>query len=180
MKPIFLSLFSVVLAGGVAFAQDKKEDAATDSVQVGDLKFSFSKPWSKEKPKSSMRAAQLKYDSEGDLADVEALFFKFGPQSVQANLDRWKGQFQGEADSKSEEKTYGSTKVTFFQASGTYMESSGGPFSGTKTARENWVMLAAVIPMDGAVLFVKLVGPAESMAALEKDYVKLVESPFKK
>ncbi|MGY8639701.1 MAG: hypothetical protein ACKVJU_01260 [Verrucomicrobiales bacterium] len=177
MKKFLTSLLLLALTAGFAISQDKA--AATESVTASGLTFTFGKPWQKMKPASSMRAGQLKYDNEGDLADVEAVFFHFGPNSgsVDANLQRWKGQFQGEVESKTEEKDHNGTKVTYFTATGTFMD---GGFGQAKTAKDDWIMLAAIVPGTDGVVFIKFVGPKAAVEAAKTDFEKLAASPFSK
>ncbi|NNE91258.1 MAG: hypothetical protein HKN23_06395 [Verrucomicrobiales bacterium] len=163
-------LFSLLIFAVSAVGQDK----AAESLEAGGLKFTVEAPWKKVQPASSMRAGQLKYGDK----DIDAVFFVFGPQSVEANLARWKGQFSGEPESKTEEKKFGDTKVTYFTAKGTYMD--GPPFGGEKTPKPDSTMLAAIIPSDGKMIFIKLVGKTADVDALKKDFDKLVASPFSK
>ena len=72
----------------------------------------------------------------------------------------------------------GDRKVTFLTASGTYMESSGGPFSGNKTPREDYTMLAAILPSPQGPVFLKLTGPNDSVAAMKKAFEEFAASPF--
>ncbi len=179
MTKLSCSIFSIIALtfGTLAFAEDK------ETVNVSEFTFEFGSPWVKQQVTSQMRAAQLTYDHEDEkLKDVDLIFFYFGESNgggTDANINRWVGQFQGEPEKKLETKKLGDKEVTFLTATGTYLESSGGPFSGNKTAREKYTMLAAILPSDKGWVFLKLTGPADSVAAMKEAFTAVAESPFK-
>lgn len=152
-----------------------------ENLAVAGLTFEYGEPWIRQQPASSMRAGQLLYDHEDEnLKDVELVLFFFGGSggSVRANLDRWIGQFSPAPKSSEEEIEIDGTTLTILEASGTYMESSGGPFSGNKTARENYTMLAAIVPGTEGNVFLKLTGPNDSVAAMKDAFMAFAKSPF--
>ncbi|MEM9017591.1 MAG: hypothetical protein AAGC68_11300 [Verrucomicrobiota bacterium] len=155
--------------------------AETESIVVSGLEFEYEDPWIRQQPASSMRAGQLLYDHEDEsLKDIELVLFYFGGGggSIQANIDRWIGQFDPAPESSTEEEEIDGTKITFLTASGTYMESSGGPFSGNKTPRPDYTMLAAIIPGTEGPVFLKLTGPNDSVAAMKEAFLAFAKSPF--
>lgn len=172
MKLALPIVFSVSLLFSPLHAEDK------ESIPVADVTFEFGSPWIRQQPSSSMRVAQLLYDHEDEsLKDIEMAVFLMGG-SNRANLDRWIGQFSPAPESKEETKKLGDREVVFFSATGTYMESSGGPFSGNKTPRENYTMLAAIIPTPEGSIFLKLAGPNKSVAAMKDAFMAFAASPF--
>jgi hypothetical protein len=153
-----------------------------DSLKVSEFTFTFSKPWVRQQVASAMRAGQFIYEHEDEsLADVELVIFFFGAGQgggTQANIDRWIGQFEGTPESKTEEKEMGGKKVTLLTAKGTYLESMGGPFSGNKTPKPYYTMLAAILPSEQGDVFLKLTGPTKSVEAMGDAFLKFTESPF--
>ncbi len=153
-----------------------------DTLAVSEFTFKYGKPWIRQQVTSSMRAGQLTYDHEDEkLEDVDLVIYFFGQGQgggIQANLDRWIGQFQGTPESKIEEKEMGGRKVSFLTARGTFMDSMGGPFSGNKTPKENYMMLAAILPSDQGAVFLKLTGPQASVEAMKAEFEKFAASPF--
>ncbi len=159
--------------------------AEEDSLKVSEFTFTYGKPWIRQQVASSMRAGQFLYDHEDEnLADVELVLFFFGAGGgggIQANIDRWLGQFEGEPESKIEEKEMGGKKVTLLTAKGTYLDTmaGAGPFSGApKTPKPDYTMLAAILPSDQGAVFLKLTGPTASVEAMKADFDKFVASPF--
>jgi len=153
-----------------------------DSLKVSEFIFTFGKPWVRQQVVSAMRAGQFTYDHEDEnLADVELVIFFFGAGQgggTQANIDRWIGQFEGTPESKTEEKEMGGKKVILLTAKGTYLESMGGPFSGNKTPKPDYTMLAAILPSEQGDVFLKLTGPTKSVEAMGDAFMKFTGSPF--
>lgn len=159
--------------------------AEDETIKVSEFTFSYGKPWVRQQAASSMRAGQFLYDHEDEsLADVELVIFFFGAGGgggVQANIDRWLGQFQGTPESKTEEKEMGGKKVVLLTAKGTYMETmaGAGPFSGApKTPKPDYTMLAAILPSEQGDVFIKVTGPSKSIEAMKEAYEAFVASPF--
>ncbi len=176
MKPYLSILFIACLAAGDLRAEEQ------DSLIVSEFTFKFSDPWIRQQVTSPMRAGQLTYDHEDEsLGDVDVILYYFGEGQgggTQANIDRWIGQFDGTPESTTEEVDVGDRKVTLLTAKGTYMESAGGPFSGNKTAKPNYTMLAAILPSDQGAVFLKLTGPDASVDAMKEAFMEFAKSPF--
>ncbi|MDF2377724.1 MAG: hypothetical protein P1U81_15915 [Verrucomicrobiales bacterium] len=153
-----------------------------DTLIVSEFTFSFGEPWIRQQVTSPMRVGQLTYDhADENLEDVDVILYYFGEGQgggTQANIDRWIGQFEGTPESKTEEVDVGDRKVTLLTAKGTYMESSGGPFSGNKTAKPNYTMLAAILPSEKGAVFLKLTGPEASVEAMKEAFIEFSKSPF--
>ncbi|GAB4251160.1 MAG: hypothetical protein Kow00109_26930 [Acidobacteriota bacterium] len=124
--------------------------------------------WIAETPSSSMRQAQFRLPGEAGDAEV-AVFTGIGG-SPQANIDRWVGQFSGDADRPEPQTTsrqIGPYRVTVVDVSGTYHPAGMGPMMGGGASAEpkpGYRMLAAIIELEGQrPVFVKLTGPAETV-----------------
>jgi hypothetical protein len=123
-----------------------------------------------------MRKAQLKVPGATPEASAEITFFHFGPGGgggLQANVQRWLGQFQSaEGASKIEPQEIAGAKVTLVSTEGTF--SSGMP-GGPTTPLSGHALLGAIIENTDGDVFVKMTGPAglvkESRAAF-LDFLK--------
>ncbi len=180
LKKTFLLIAVFASAGMFIQAQEK-----TGKVMAGAFIFKYAKPWVEKPSSSSMRAGELTYKFEESKAldNVHVVFYYFGQGQggdTGDNIKRWIGQFQGQPKSESEVVEINGTKVTFLTASGTYMESSGGPFAGKKTARPNYVLLGAVVESSQGSVFVKLFGPEKSVEEVKKPFRELVRSALEK
>lgn len=95
---------------------------------------------------------------------------------LEANLNRWKDQFQRDADSpEAKESTLSvdGRDATLVEAFGTFRDTFGGG-----QPQRNWALLGAVIPLKstGGAYFVKLTGPRETLEASRDTFVQFVES----
>lgn len=165
-----------------AHAQDAAKDSGT--VKAGEFTFKFAKPWQDITSGKPMRAAELKYDhTEEGYDDVECVFYYFGPGQgggIDANIQRWVGQFDGEPKVERETAEHKGHKVHYLYAIGTYMDAgAAGPFSGApKTPKPNSMMLGAIVESEQGAVFLKLVGPEKSVAKIKDSFKKLSASPF--
>ena len=166
-------VFALLLA-----AQMSSGAAAPATFKVSDFTFSRPAAWEWIESTSSMRKAQLKVTG-ADKTTAEVVFFYFGPGgggSVQANVDRWLGQFQEpreKLNSKTEQITVGGRKVSLVQAEGTYL--SGMP-GGPKTPQPNSMLLGAILESDEGNVFVRLSGPAKLVKESQAEFRKMIDS----
>jgi hypothetical protein len=121
----------------------------------------------------------------GDPEDAECAVYFFGTGqggTVEANLDRWAHQFtapdgQSPAQSaKMEKREIAGLKVSTLTVSGTYLGAGGmmsqGPQGEVK--KPNYRMRAAIIEAPEGLVFFKLIGPLNTVAAAENDFSSLL------
>jgi hypothetical protein len=102
---------------------------------------------------------------------------------IDANLQRWYGQFTQPDGSKTSDKAkveqqeIAGHKVHLVDISGTYAESmGGGPFApGKVTERPAYRMLAAIIETPSGLYFIKFYGPQKTVAAGAAAFRKMIE-----
>ncbi len=136
------------------------------------LKYDAPKEWTRKPPSSSMRLADFVLPkAEGDAEDATLTLYFFGGQggSVQANLDRWVDQM-AQPDgrtSKDVAKTSalktGDFALTLVDLPGTYV-AERSPGSPERYNKPGFHLRAAVVEGRGGPYFVKLVGPAKTVA----------------
>jgi hypothetical protein len=171
-------LFSTLALLSLAVSPLLAQDAAV--IDAGGLKFKYSAPWMLSDTPGMMRVATLLAKAEGAEKPLEAAFYVFpgGGGGVQANVDRWLGQFASKPESKTEEIPAGGQKITLVSATGTYND---GPPMGAKTPKENFTLLGAIVPTaDGNNVFIKLTGPKDAISKLDAGFRAMVTSPFVK
>ncbi len=139
-------------------------DAQTVALGTSGATLQAPAAWVRTEPRSPMIAAEFAIPkSAGDPADGRVTIMSAGG-SVDANIKRWVGQFQaaqaGETVTpKIEKQTLAGQEVHLVDLSGTYLDSTRGPF-GPKVERPSYRMLAAIIVLrQGGQHFVKLYGP---------------------
>ena len=158
--------------------------AADEKFQVSEFTFTKPSSWkASELPPGGMRKAQLLITDEKTKQTADVVFFHFGAAQggdVQANVDRWLGQFQEPRDkinAKVEKGNAGSMKITWVEAEGTYM--SGMP-GGPKTPMPNSALRGAIIESDQGNVFARLTGPRDLVKSSAADFKKMIESAAKK
>ena len=166
----------LVLSACLALA----EEAA--SFKAGDFAFAVPSGWRSEQPSSPMRAAELYVPGpEGTGAAGEAIVtvFHFGPGqggTVQQNVDRWFGQFDGDNEGKgaaTAKETIGTVPVTFVRARGTFQ--SGMPGQPT-TPLEGQALLGAILESPAGDVYVKMTGPAPTVEKAEPAFVQMIRA----
>ncbi|MEX1111273.1 MAG: hypothetical protein WEB31_05685 [Chthoniobacterales bacterium] len=149
---------------------------------AGDFQFAVPSGWRAEKPSSPMRAAELHLPGpEGTGAAGEAIVtvFHFGPSqggTVEQNVDRWFGQFDGDSESKgaaTAKETIGTVPVTFVRARGTFQ--SGMPGQPT-TPLEGQALLGAILESPGGDVYLKMTGPAPTVEKAEPAFVQMIRA----
>jgi hypothetical protein len=112
--------------------------------------------------------ARFEIDGYGD--DVR-LTMSTTSGGVEANIERWLGQFQQAPGSvpKRESLEVNGMTVTWVDVSGEYQGMGGLPQS-------NWRMLAAAFHGDPRDFYVKLTGPETALTELETPFRTLIES----
>jgi hypothetical protein len=111
---------------------------------------------------------RLPGEAEADAASLVVYYFSGGGGGVDANLQRWYGQFKqpdgsSTADSaKREERELLGMKVHVVEVSGTYVAETS-PGSGVRVNKDDHRMLAAIFESPSGPHFVKLVGPAATV-----------------
>lgn len=155
---------------------------APASFKVSEFTFQRPAKWEWIESASPMRKAQLKVNGADKETFAEVVFYHFGPSNgggVQANVNRWFGQFQEPREkigARVEETKIGKHTVTFVRAEGTYL--SGMP-GGARTPQPGTVLRGAIIESDAGNVFVKMTGPAALANSAEADFRKMIESGLK-
>ena len=139
--------------------------------QSGTLHFVPAPTWKPRPPASSMRVAEFVVPRvAGDPEDAEVIVYFFGGSggSVDANIERWVGQFQTPGGRsvptpKRTTSTSGSLTVTAIDVGGTYI-AQVRPGSDERFNKPDFRMWAAVVETPKGPYFVKLTGPKQTVA----------------
>lgn len=139
--------------------------------------------WQEKATKGGMRAAEMTIPGDGG-KDAELVIYYFGTGGaggVDANLERWYGQFEqpdkssSKDKAKREEKTVDGLKVTLVKVNGTYIAAMQ-PGAADKHNEPGWGMLAAIIETDAGPYYFKLIGPDKTLAASDKAFNLMIDS----
>lgn len=143
----------------------------------GEILWDVPAKWKEAPNPNAMRIATYFVGrADGDSDDAEMSVSRVGG-SVEANLGRWKAQFDPpKPDStKRFERTIAGLKVTIFETAGNY---TGMVVRGqAPKPHENWGLLAAIVEVPGGdPWFFKLTGPEKTLAAARPDFESLANS----
>ncbi len=160
-------------AAGLRAADDKGT-----VVDLDGLKSAAPPSWKEEAPTNRMRLAQFKLPrAKGDEHDAELVIFKNAGGSVQANIDRWKGQFSAPEGksiddvAKVREIKIGGRDATLLDIHGTYNYKQR-PFdpSDKGEKRPDYRMFAVQFEGPQNLYHVRLVGPAKTVEQYQKGF----------
>ncbi len=121
----------------------------------------------------------------GDSENGECAIYYFGPGQgggVDANVDRWLGQFirsDGKpltaSDAKRAERTVNGIQITTIDVTGTYLFKAF-PMARQATKKPGYRMLAAIAQGPDAPIFFKLTAPGKTAAAAQAAFDKMIDS----
>lgn len=134
------------------------------------------------KPASGMRAATyITPAAKGDSEGAECAVFTNIGGGVQANIDRWIGQFEqadgssSAAKAKQKKETINGFAVTTVDLTGTF--AGGGMAMGQpSTKKPNYRLLGAIVEGPNGEVFFKLTGPAKTVAAAQSEFQTMLKS----
>jgi hypothetical protein len=154
--------------------------AAASQVAVAGIRFTPPSSWTAEGPRPMRVATYQIPKAAGDQDEAECAVYFFGAGQggdVQANLARWLGQFAGPPAKwdRMEKKDVSGVPVTEVDEAGTFLWSAS-PMSPDKTPKQGWRLLGAIVEAPGGTVFVKMTGPAATVAAAKAGFESLVGS----
>jgi hypothetical protein len=149
---------------------------------VAGLKWTAPAGW-KNLGSQTMRAATYSVPSApGDKEPSECVVYFFGKGqggSIEANMDRWKAQFQSPdgnpVQTKPQQRTVNGMAVTTIDISGVY-SGAGGPLAETKSVQSGYRLLGAILVNPGGNIFLKFTGPGKTIAANQQKFEQLLQS----
>ena len=150
---------------------DKPAPVAAGRKSLGGINVAVPTGWESAKPSSSMRIAEFHMAGARpqDKAATLAVFAgKMG--SVEANVNRWFGQFspaedgqQGQRGRRWEKRVDG-MDVVLVDISGTFAPNMGMNQQTTTPPAENYRMLGAIVDFGPTFFYFKLTGPQDTVA----------------
>ncbi|HUA17361.1 MAG TPA: hypothetical protein VMB25_01370 [Bryobacteraceae bacterium] len=140
--------------------------------------------WKAEAPRPMRLATYTIAAAAGDKAGGECGVYYFGPGqggSVEANLDRWIGQFlQGDGKpsrsaAKIETRTVHGLKITSVDVSGAYT-GMGGPMAKPGPAVPGYRLLGAIVEGPKGSVFLKFTGPERTVTRNRAAFDRMLAS----
>jgi hypothetical protein len=144
---------------------------------AGGLQWTVPAAWKVDAPRQ-MRVATYKLPAaKGDGEDGECAVFYFGQGqggTVDMNVQRWVGQFEGAKPPTPKKEKAAGFDLTTLEVEGTYT-GGGGPM-GPKTNKPGFKLLGAIVEGPEGPIFFKLTGPAKTVEAARSDFTKMVKA----
>ena len=175
----------VALVAAAAPVQAWQDGADALAYTIAEEGFSLAAPegWKRVQPKSSIVETEFSIPSEGEGLQPGRMTVMGAGGSIQANVDRWYGQFAQPdgSDTKSKATTkkvkLAGCDVTIVDITGTYKDAPAGPFAGGKAVdRPDYRMLAAIVETpDRGNYFLKFYGPGKTVAKYTDGFRTMVE-----
>ena len=182
--PLVAMLALACGVGRIAEAQPAvAEDARVFAIAEGSLSLEAPAGWQRVQPKSGIVETEFSIPAAQNGEPAGRMTVMGAGGSVQANIDRWYGQFAQPDGTATQDKAttkkleIAGCKVTLVDVSGTYKDKPMGPFAGgAGVDRPNYRMLAAIVEVpDRGNYFLKFYGPAATVAAHDDGFRKMVE-----
>jgi hypothetical protein len=135
--------------------------------------------WTEQTPSSTMRVAQWGIPGAGGAGEC-AIFLFAGGGAVDANLDRWVGQFAQPDGSSSDDHderavlTVNGLNVHTIRLTGIFR--GGAMMGGAPGDLPDYALFGAVVDRPGTPVFLKCTGPAATMTAAQGDLDAFVAS----
>jgi len=183
----FRMVLSTLLLVVIGCKTDTNNDNETNQIatNIGELSYTAPEAWEAQKPSSSMRKAQYRIPGTDDSGDAELAVFVFPGSggTVEANLQRWYGQFKqpdGSASAdqaKLQKLTVNKLSVTTVYLEGIYLKSKSQMMMGGEIEEiPDSALLAAIIETGGDPWFFKAVGPRATLDNNQDEFNQLVQS----
>ncbi len=179
LLPSLAAVFCLAFVASAVAAADER----TFTIASGGYKLVAPEGWERVQPKSNMVETEFSIAPAAEGQPAGRMTVMGAGGSVQANIDRWYGQFsQPDGSSTKEKATTKSLKltgcnVTLVDIPGTYKDMPMGPFAqGKAVERPAYRMLAAIVETpDAGNYFLKFYGPAECLSKHADGFRGMVE-----
>lgn len=166
-------------SGGAASASSGTTmpgNSGSQSGGSGAIKWTTPARWKAGPPRQMRTATYLIPAATGDSEEAECAVFTNIGGGVQANIDRWVGQFEKTDRSPIQKQvTINNLLVTTVDVSGTFK--GGGPTMGQSSAsKASYRLLGAIAEGPEGEVFFKLTGPAKTVAAAQAEFQAMLKS----
>ena len=138
----------------------------SDEVLIGQLGVIIPENWQAEPPSSSMRIAQFRIPTAGD-DQIELAVTSGIRGGVQANVNRWYGQFQN-PNGRDTTFVNNNMQISLVDIRGTFLGMEA------EIGSENYQMLAAIVEAPDGHYFFKLTGPQETVSSLSNSFASFI------
>ena len=183
MRLLALVLLSTLLVS-CSFLNEKMtvKPYNNSHLKSGELKYRAPKAWTQEKPKMPMRLDQYRITPQGSILEATLSVYTFPGMvgGVDANLERWIGQFKDDGKrelGEIQQFNYRGLPVTIVYISGTYVRSLAPMLANAPTEEvSNQGLLAAIVELKEKKYFFKMIGDKDAVYAETDRFDELISS----
>jgi hypothetical protein len=163
-------------AAASAPSETMSGSSGSQSGGSGAVKWAMPARWKEGPPKQMRAATYLIPAASGDSEGAECAVFMNIGGGVQANIDRWVGQFEKtDGPPTQRRETINGLLVTTVDVSGTFK--GGGQMMGQSSAsKSSYRLLGAIAEAQEGEVFFKLTGPAKTVAAAQGEFQTMLKS----
>ena len=178
---ILLVFLYLIYQGCKSKEEQPQIPAHGTSISQNGLSYTIPDHWIEENPSSAMRKAQFRLPGVDGAGDAELAVFVFpgGGGGIQANINRWIGQFKQPDGSNSMDKAEikkiesNGLPINIVYVTGTYNPMTMG---GSTTELKNYAMIAAIVETSTDPWFFKTVGPEVTINHWRQDFEKFTRT----
>jgi len=186
---------SIAMTTGGAATDDHEPPVLRDSVGMprvhepdvhsgGDpgLAWDLPKRWTDRGP-GSMRLATYAIPAAKGSDEAQCAVYYFGPGQggpVEANLDRWRGEFKNAKEDAPKNFNAKGARVTRIAIRGTYLAHAGMMSEAQPVESPNWALLGGIAEGPEGSVFFKLTGPEATVKTASKEFDAMLRSIRKK
>lgn len=162
--------------GGAPDASKGKWEGDGLAIEVAGLQVKAPEGWVREKPNNPFRMAQFRLPRvEGDSYDGE-FTVSVAQGSIEDNVERWRGQFEGTPGAKSRARDANGLSVTIVEIDGTFLYKAAPMAPGPASPRPDYRMLVAIVQAPGGQTFFKGWGPKATMEKWQPGFEQMVNT----
>ena len=161
----------------------KQVETANKVTSRGEISYAVPEGWIRQKPSSPMRHDQFLLPGVGDNQPAELAVFSGIGGSVEANLNRWYGQFKPPEGQeiqdliKRKKVQITDLTVTVVSLTGTFMKSRAPMMmTGPVDELEGYALLAAIAETKQGLWFFKATGPEDTINRWQNSFDEFVQS----
>ncbi len=114
--------------------------------------------------------------ARGDAEDGECAVFYFGPNQgggVEANIDRWIGQFENPSTPLRSTQTVRGLSIARVKMHGAYLAPSG-PNMESQGKKPDFVLMGAIVTGPKGAVFFKFTGPTKTVLAAATEFDRMI------
>ncbi len=181
---IVVVVSALFLIAGCSKKQEHQQGGTQPAVlgeakgSVAGIQWSVPKHWTEQGARQMRAATYTIPAAQGDPEPAECAVFYFGNSqggSVDANIDRWVGQFETKTPPAKSERDVNGMKVTLVQIAGSYL-APAGPMMESQGKKDNYRLLGAIVEGPQGSVFFKLTGAAKTVGECEEGFDAMVGS----